>query len=65
MSRPLRRIFLAAIFIAGAQFSGTSARAAADLVVAVAENLNGLDPHDLNDNISQAASRLTGNLLPG
>ena len=59
MSRPLRRLLLVAVFIAGALYSGTSARAAADLVVAVAENLNGLDPHDLNDNISQAASRLT------
>lgn len=53
MSRPLRRFLLAAVIIAGAQFAETSARAAADLVVAVAENLNGLDPHDLNDNISQ------------
>jgi glutathione transport system substrate-binding protein len=59
MSRLLRRLLLAAVFIAAAQYAGTSARAATDLVVAVAENLNGLDPHDLNDNISQAASRLT------
>ena len=32
---------------------------AADLVVAVSDNLTGLDPQDLNDNISQAAARLT------
>jgi glutathione transport system substrate-binding protein len=59
MSRLLRRLLLAALFIASVTFVGTPARAAVDLVVAVAENLNGLDPHDLNDNISQAASRLT------
>jgi glutathione transport system substrate-binding protein len=59
MLRPLRRLLLVALFIAVTQFAGTSAQAAADLVVAVAENLNGLDPHDLNDNVSQAASRLT------
>src|ERR1700686_5847070 len=59
MSRPLHRLLLAALFIAGALCTGTPARAAADLVVAVAENFNGLDPHDLNDNIFQAASRLT------
>src|SRR3954451_14754629 len=59
MSRLLRCFLLVGVFIAVSQYAGTSARAAADLVVGVAENLNGLDPHDLNDNISQAASRLT------
>ena len=36
-----------------------AANAASDLVVAVSDNINGLDPHDLNDNISQAVARLT------
>jgi glutathione transport system substrate-binding protein len=59
MRRLLPR-FLAAAVLAGLQFiTAPPSRAAADLVVAVAENLNGLDPQDLNDNISQAASRLT------
>jgi glutathione transport system substrate-binding protein len=56
--RLVTRLLVAAALVAGAQFAATASRAA-DLVVAVAENLNGLDPQDLNDNISQAASRLT------
>lgn len=54
----LRRSF-AALAAAAIAFAAPPARAAGDLVVAVSDNLNGLDPHDLNDNISQAASRLT------
>jgi glutathione transport system substrate-binding protein len=57
--RSLPHLLLAAILIVGLQFVTGASRAAADLVVAVSENLNGLDPQDLNDNISQAASRLT------
>jgi glutathione transport system substrate-binding protein len=56
--RLFTRLLVAAALVAGAQFAAIASRAA-DLVVAVAENLNGLDPHDINDNISQAASRLT------
>jgi glutathione transport system substrate-binding protein len=54
----LSRLFGAAL-LAGVLFTAPSARASSDLVVAVSENLNGLDPQDLNDNISQAAARLT------
>src|SRR5260370_38257076 len=54
----LTRILVAAVLAAGTQFAA-AVSPAAELVVAVAENLNGLDPQDLNDNISQAASRLT------
>ena len=35
-----------------------AARAAKDLVVGVDSNLTGLDPADLNDNLSQSAARL-------
>ncbi len=35
-----------------------SAHAAKDLVVGVPDNLTGLDPSDLNDNLSQSAARL-------
>jgi glutathione transport system substrate-binding protein len=55
MLRILSRMLLAA----GLVFGASSAFAGSDLVVVVSDNLNGLDPHDLNDNISQAASRLT------
>ena len=51
MPRLLPRLLAAAALLAGALFTATASRAA-DLVVAVAENLNGLDPHDINDNIS-------------
>ena len=55
MPRLLPRLLLAAALSLGAPV----AFAASDLVVAVSDNLTGLDPHDLNDNISQAAARLT------
>lgn len=55
MPRILSRLLLAA----GLALGAPSAFAGSDLVVVVSDNLNGLDPHDLNDNISQAASRLT------
>jgi glutathione transport system substrate-binding protein len=54
----LSRLFGAAL-LAGVLFTAPAARASSDLVVAVSENLNGLDPQDVNDNISQAAARLT------
>ena len=59
MPRLLPGLLAAAAIVAGTQFIAPPTRAATDLVVAVADNLNGLDPHDLNDNISQAAARLT------
>ncbi len=52
------RILARMLFAAAIVFAVQGARAA-DLVVAVSDNLTGLDPHDLNDNISQAAARLT------
>ncbi len=48
------RLALAAGLLLGA----ASAQAAKDLVIAVSDNLTGLDPADLNDNISQAAARM-------
>jgi glutathione transport system substrate-binding protein len=36
----------------------SAAQAAKDLVVGVPDNLTGLDPADLNDNLSQSAARL-------
>src|SRR5215210_2699256 len=36
----------------------TPALAAKDLVVGVPDNLTGLDPHNINDTLSQSASRL-------
>lgn len=55
-----RSLMLAATTLAaGLPLGAKPARAAGNVVVAVADNLNGLDPHDLNDNISQAAARLT------
>src|ERR1700747_3357494 len=46
---------LAATLIFGAP---AAALATADLVVGVPANLTGLDPADLNDNLSQSAARL-------
>jgi glutathione transport system substrate-binding protein len=57
--RLLSRLLMASTLAAGIPLGTTPARAAGNLVVAVADNLNGLDPQDLNDNISQAAARLT------
>lgn len=54
MPRLFSRLLLAAMLSAAA----VSARAAGDLVVGVPDNLTGLDPADLNDNISQSAVRL-------
>ena len=59
MTRMFVRLLMAAGIVVGAQAGQSSGARAADLVVAVSDNLNGLDPHDLNDNISQAAARLT------
>ncbi|MCX7380175.1 MAG: ABC transporter substrate-binding protein [Alphaproteobacteria bacterium] len=59
LPRLLPRLLAAAALFAVTPFITAPARAAVDLVVAVSDNLNGLDPHDLNDNISQAAARLT------
>ena len=53
------RLLMAAAILVGAQTAQSRVAGAADLVVAVSDNLTGLDPHDLNDNISQAAARLT------
>ena len=49
------RMLLAAVLAFGA---AGGAFAAKDLVVGVPDNLTGLDPADLNDNISQSAARL-------
>ncbi len=54
MTRLFARLLVAAVLLVGAHVAR-----ATDLVVAVSDNLTGLDPHDLNDNISQAAARLT------
>jgi glutathione transport system substrate-binding protein len=55
VSLAIPRIMLAATLIFGAP---AAALAAADLVVGVPANLTGLDPADLNDNLSQSAARL-------
>ena len=49
------RLLLAAALGLGA---ASAAHAAKDLVVGVPDNLTGLDPADLNDNLSQSAARL-------
>ncbi len=55
MVRLLTRLLIAAWFA----FAASSlAHAAKDLVVGVPDNLTGLDPADLNDNLSQSAARL-------
>ena len=59
LPRMLPGLLTAAALFAATSFIATPARAAGDLVVAVSDNLTGLDPHDLNDNISQAVARLT------
>jgi glutathione transport system substrate-binding protein len=51
----LSRVLLAASLALGAT---GAAHAAKDLVVGVPDNLTGLDPADLNDNLSQSATRL-------
>ena len=51
----LPRMLLAASLALGA---ASTAHAAKDLVVGVPDNLTGLDPADLNDNLSQSAARL-------
>jgi glutathione transport system substrate-binding protein len=55
LTHTLPRLLLAASLALAA--SGL-ARAAKDLVVGVPDNLTGLDPADLNDNLSQSAARL-------
>jgi glutathione transport system substrate-binding protein len=55
MTAMLPRVLLAASLALGV--SG-GAQAAKDLVVGVPDNLTGLDPADLNDNLSQSAARL-------
>jgi hypothetical protein len=54
MSSLIPRLIVAAGLVLGAG----SAQAEKDLVIAVSDNLTGLDPADLNDNISQAAARM-------
>lgn len=54
MPRLLSRLLLAAMLCVAA----VTARAGGNLVVGVPENLTGLDPADLNDNVSQSAARL-------
>jgi glutathione transport system substrate-binding protein len=49
------RVLLAAALAFGV---ATTGHAAKDLVVGVPDNLQGLDPADLNDNLSQSATRL-------
>jgi glutathione transport system substrate-binding protein len=49
------RVLLAATLALGVS---AAAHAAKDLVVGVPDNLTGLDPADLNDNLSQSAARL-------
>ena len=41
----------------------TPALAAKDLVVGVPDNLTGLDPHNVNDTLSQSASRLISSAI--
>ena len=55
MTSMLSRVLLAASLAFGAT---GAAHAAKDLVVGVPDNLTGLDPADLNDNLSQSAARL-------
>ena len=55
MTSMLSRALLAASLALGAM---SAAHAAKDLVVGVPDNLTGLDPADLNDNLSQSAARL-------
>ncbi len=55
MTLILSRVLLAASLALGA---AGAAHAAKDLVVGVPDNLTGLDPADLNDNLSQSAARL-------
>ena len=55
MTSMFSRVLLAASLALGV--SG-AAHAAKDLVVGVPDNLTGLDPADLNDNLSQSAARL-------
>jgi len=54
----MRGIIPIVLLIVGILLGMGTARASSDLVVAVSDNLTGLDPADLNDNISQAAARL-------
>ena len=55
MTSMLSRVLLAASLALGV---ASAAHAAKDLVVGVPDNLTGLDPADLNDNLSQSAARL-------
>ena len=57
--RVMPRLLLAAALGAGLQTGWTVAAHASDLTVAVSDNVIGLDPQDLNDNLSQAVARLT------
>jgi glutathione transport system substrate-binding protein len=53
--RFLTRLLIAAVLAFGASCMASAAK---DLVVGVPDNLTGLDPADLNDNLSQSAARL-------
>ena len=52
------RLFSSLLLAALLSLAAVPARAAGNLVVGVPDNLTGLDPADLNDNISQSAARL-------
>ncbi len=53
-----RRLLIAALGLAPAAVRAAAAPIGGDLVVGVPDNLTGLDPANLNDNLSQSAARL-------
>ncbi len=55
MSQLLKIVLLAALLAFGVSGAAVAGK---DLVVGVPDNLTGLDPADLNDNLSQSAARL-------
>ncbi len=58
MAMHLSRRSFGGLLLATAATAPREGRAAADLVVGVPDNLTGLDPADLNDNLSQSSARL-------
>jgi glutathione transport system substrate-binding protein len=54
----VRPLFSGLLLAAALALGTAAARAGGDLVVGVPGNLTGLDPADLNDNLSQSAARL-------
>ena len=58
MAMHLSRRSFGGLLLATAATAPRESRAAADLVVGVPDNLTGLDPADLNDNLSQSSARL-------